>query len=206
MKIVLIGGGGHCRACIDVVRSAGLEVAGIVDPAPVTTLFGYSRLGDDAFLSTERAQEFQYLITVGAAKLSAVRAGLFAKLCNLNLRPAIVVAATAIISHDAGIGAGTIIMHRAVVNGGAVVGANCILNTGSITEHDARVGDHVHISTGAIVNGGVKVGAGAMIGSGAVVVQNVTIGADVMVGAGAVVNRDILSAGTWAGVPARKLT
>ena len=31
-KIILIGGGGHCKSCIDVIEQAGtFQIAGIVD-------------------------------------------------------------------------------------------------------------------------------------------------------------------------------
>jgi len=204
MKLALVGGGGHCRSCIDVARSAGLPLGGIVDPAPEAQMLGLPRLGDDAWLETPEARAFQYLVTVGQIDASVVRRRLFDRLREKKLDCATMIAASAIVSTEAALGAGTIVMHRAVVNAGAVVGVNCIVNTGAIIEHDARIGDHCHVSTGATVNGGATVGEGCMIGSGAIVLQGITIAAGVVVGAGAVITKNIGEAGTWIGVPARK--
>ena len=203
MKLALVGGGGHCRSCIDVVRSAGLPVGGIVDPAAETQILGLPRLGDDAWLDTPDARAFRYLVTVGQIDAPVVRRRLFDRLREKKLECATVIAASAIVSKEAALGAGTIVMHRVVVNAGAMIGENCIVNTGAIVEHDAQIGDHCHVSTGAIVNGGASIGEGCMIGSGAIVLQGIAIAAGAVVGAGAVVTRDIGTAGTWTGIPAR---
>ena len=204
MKLAVLGGGGHCRSCIDVIRSAGLQIAGIVDPKPVSEIFGLPRLGSDDWLDSEEARGFSYLVTVGQIGVTPLRRNLFAALQARNLESATVFASSAIVSAQAGVGKGSIVMHRAVVNAGGAVGVNCIVNTGAIIEHDARIGDHCHISTGAIVNGDAEVGAGCMIGSGAVVLQGVKIAANVAVGAGAVVTRNVDAPGTWVGIPARR--
>ncbi|HEY8948808.1 MAG TPA: NeuD/PglB/VioB family sugar acetyltransferase [Rhizomicrobium sp.] len=206
MKLALIGGGGHCRSCIDVARSAGLPLGGIVDPADRAKILDLPRLGDDAWLDMPEARAFQYLVTVGQIDASAVRRRLFDYVRERKLDCATVIAASAIVSTEAALGAGTIVMHRAFINAGATVGANCIVNTGAIVEHDVWIGDHCHVSTGAIVNGGATIGEGCMIGSGAIVLQGVTVAAGAVVGAGAVVAKNIEKAGTWIGVPARKTT
>ena len=51
--IILIGGGGHAAACVDVLRLAGkFPIAGIIDPVlkTGTECFGYPVLGGDADL------------------------------------------------------------------------------------------------------------------------------------------------------------
>ena len=53
-KIVLVGGGGHCRSCVDVIeQQAEFEIVGVVDsmlPRDVEVM-GYPVLGDDDMLS-----------------------------------------------------------------------------------------------------------------------------------------------------------
>lgn len=204
VRIVLIGGGGHCRSCIDAIHSAGKEIAGVVDPDPAASPAGLPRLGDDSWLDSPDALNFCFLITVGQIGISPVRRDLFESLRSKKCRMATVSSRSAVVSDEATLEPGTIVLHGAIVNTGAAVGSNCIVNTGAIVEHDARIGDHCHISTGAIINGGAEIGPGCMIGSGASILQGVKIAADVMVGAGAVVIRDISDAGTWIGVPARR--
>lgn len=205
MNLVLLGGGGHCTSCIEVIRTAGMVAAGVLVPEPAPQSCGVPRLGDDSWLDTPDARAVRFLVTVGQVAVSPVRERLFAALRARGLALATVLAPSALVSTDAQVGAGSIVMLRAVVNAGAAVGENCIINTGAIVEHDAQIGDHCHLSTGAIVNGGCVIGAGSMIGSGAIVLQGVRIAAGTLVGAGAVVTANITEPGTWVGVPARKV-
>lgn len=205
MNLVLVGGGGHCTSCIEVIRTAGIVASGVLAPEPVARLCGLPRLGDDTWIDTTDARAVRFLITVGQVSVSSTRARLFDGLRTRRLALATVVAESASVSAAARVGDGSIVMLRAVVNAGATVGENSIINTGAIIEHDALIGDHCHISTGAIVNGGAAIGAGCMIGSGAIVLQGVQIAAGTLVGAGAVVTANITEPGTWVGAPARKV-
>jgi sugar O-acyltransferase (sialic acid O-acetyltransferase NeuD family) len=204
MKLVLLGGGGHCGSCADVIRSAGMHIVGVLDPEAGSAPPGTSWLGDDSWLDSPQGQGLDFLVTVGQIGVSPVRRKLFEMLRSGGHRLATIFSAHAVVSGSAQIGAGTVIMHRAVVNNDARVGENCIVNTGAIVDHGCVVGAHCHISTGAILNGEVRVGSGTMIGSGAVVLQGVSIGSDVTIGAGAVVTHDIDSPGLWVGMPARR--
>ncbi len=173
-EIILIGGGGHCRSCIDVIEAEGrFRIAGIVDmPEMVgSRLFGYPFIATDADLPELSRQYRNFLVTLGQVGVSETRAGLFTLLEELGAAFPTVISPRAYCSPRAEAGAGTIIMHGAVVNAGAIIGRNCILNTNAHVEHDAVIGDHCHIATGAIINGGVTVGRGSFIGSGAVTKQ-----------------------------------
>ena len=97
-------------------------------------------------------------------------------------------------------------MPNAVVNAGAKIGCHCIVNTGGIVEHDSVLENFVHVSVGAKLCGTVHVGESTWIGAGAVVRNNLSIGSHCMIGAGAVVVNDIVDAGTYVGVPARRLS
>ncbi|MBE9610649.1 NeuD/PglB/VioB family sugar acetyltransferase [Chitinilyticum piscinae] len=202
--LVLVGGGGHGRSCLDVARSAGIEVAGFVDRDPSVSMAGVPWLGGDDWLAT-RPAGYTFLVTVGQVASAVVRVRLFNTLQSHGLPLASLQAPTAMVSPSALLGAGCAVLHRALVHCHAQIGDNVIVNSGSIIEHDARVGAHCHVSTGAIVNGCAVIGQRCMIGSGAVVLQGVSIADDVVVGAGAVVTCDITEAGTWVGVPARKV-
>ena len=72
-------------------------------------------------------------------------------------------------------------------------------------DHDCKVGDYVHISVGSHLCGTVSVGSGTWIGAGATVSNNISICPDCMIGAGAVIVKNIDSAGTYMGVPARRI-
>ena len=192
-SVLLVGGGGHCRAVIDVLEAAGLGIAGIVHgpDADFVPILGYPPLGRDSDLSALRRTYPLALVTVGQIKSVAPRKKLFALLRQLDFGLPCVVSPHAYVSRHASVGAGSVVMHMAVINAGASVGANCIINSKCLVEHDCTIADHCHISVGAIVCGGVSVGAGTFVGAGAIIRQNVRIGENVIVGCGVTVQADV---------------
>ena len=206
--IVLIGGGGHCASCIDVLESTGRwKIAGIVDPefGKGSSILGYGIIGTDDDMPAFSALYGSALVTVGQIESAEIRDRLLQRARNAGFMLPVIVASTATVSRHARIGEGTIVMHHSFVNARAAIGSGCIINTGAIIEHDAEIYDLCHVSTGAVVNGGCLIGRGAFIGSRAVLRNNITICPEAVIGAGAVVVNDIWEAGTYAGNPARKL-
>lgn len=185
--LILIGGGGHCRSCIDVIEMDGrFTIRGIVDEKDCLdhTLTTYPLLGreEDLFKLAKSCQNF--LITIGQIKSPEPRIRLFEHLKQLGMTLPVVVSPLAHVSRQVELGEGTIIMHHALVNAGASVGRNCIINTKALIEHDAVIEDHCHISTAAVVNGAAKVQRYSFIGSNAVLREYVVVGEESIVGAG----------------------
>ena len=202
-KLLLIGGGGHCRSCVDVIEQlADWQIAGIVEAEADLQVdcLGYSVIGTDADLPKLLLDTPHCFITVGQVKAATVRQRLFQQLKTLNAQLPTLISPFAYVSPTAQLGEGTIVMHQALVNVQAQIGDNCIINSQALIEHDVHIGDHCHISTGAKVNGEVKIGQGCMIGSGAVIKQCVQIADGVVIGAGSLVLRDIEQAGVYTGV------
>jgi len=206
-KIILVGGGGHCRACIDVIESANAEIAGIIDKdRSAEKIFKYSIIGSDDDIGTFSNKNYSFLVTIGQLKNPALRIEVFEKIKKSGGQFATVISSTALLSKYSRIGEGTIVMHEVIINASSQIGTNCIINTRALIEHDCMIGDHTHISTAAVVNGGCKIGNRTFIGSNSTIVQGVQIGDDVVVGAGSVVLRDLLEKGTFAGIPAKKIS
>lgn len=174
-KLILIGGGGHCAACIDVIEQEDkYQIAGIVDrDASNKTVLGYSNLGNDDDLRKLRSNYDYALITVGHIKNSLARVWIFEYINSLGFILPIIISTRAYVSKHAVIGAGTIIMHDVLINSRATIGSNCIINTKALIEHDANVENNCHISTGAIVNGGAVIRQGTFVGSNAVTKESV---------------------------------
>ncbi|MCK4623386.1 MAG: acetyltransferase [Desulfuromonadales bacterium] len=193
-KIVLVGGGGHCASCIDVIEQEGkFQIAGIIDMPDKhgTTLLGYPIIGNDEDLP-KLVETYQYfLITLGQIKSPQRRIALFEKLLQLGAQLPTIASPRAYISRHASVGAGTIAMHNSLINAGAKVGVNCIINSCALIEHDAKIGDHCHISTGAIINGGTLVAEGTFVGSGAVAKDNIRIGSRSLIGGGVSVMEEV---------------
>jgi len=186
-ELILIGGGGHCKSCIDVIeRENKYRIAGIVDTHEKKKqhVLGYEIIASDDELAELSKQYSNFLITLGQIKNPSKRIALFRQLAKESVCFPIVVSPHAYISLHAQIGEGTVVMHGAVVNAGAVIGKNCIINTSAVVEHDAVIGDHCHISTSCVVNGGAKIGNCSFIGSNAVIREYIEIGENSVIGAG----------------------
>ena len=179
-ELILIGAGGHSRACIDVIEHEGrFKIAGFVGVAAEVggVHMGYEVLATDEELKA-LSQNFEYaLIAVGQIKTSRQRMELYRNALDCDFKLPTIVSPFSHVSPHATVGAGTIVMHGAVVNAGATVGSGCILNTNSVVEHDVVLGDFTHISTGAVVNGDTIVGEGVFVGSGSIVKEGLTLGA-----------------------------
>ena len=185
--ILLIGGGGHCRSCIDVIEAERkYKIAGIVNQPGGNTdsVLGYEVLGDDVDLPELFKKYTIALITVGQIKSADLRVKLYLQTQKMGFELPTVISPRAYVSKNARLGAGTIVMHDSLVNAGAKIGNNCILNTKSLVEHDAIVEDHCHISTSSIVNGGTHVREKTFLGSNSTTKEYITIGKNSVVGVG----------------------
>ena len=194
--LLLIGGGGHCRSCIDVIEAEGkYRIRGIVQPISdqANRIFGYPVIGSDEDLPFLLQETPKALVAVGQIRSPAIRIRLYEQLKKLGGKLPSIVSPSAYCSKYAELNEGTIVMHGAIVNAGANIGSNCIINSQALIEHDVIVADHCHVSTGARLNGGVTIGKGSFIGSGAILGEGIVIGENVIISAGQVILRNVPS-------------
>lgn len=192
--IILIGAGGHARACIEVIESGGqYKIAGLVekDERIDEKKIGYPIIGVDEDLETLRQKYTYALVTVGQIKSPKTRIKIYKTLKKLEYQLPVVISSSAYLSKYTEIYEGTIIMHGALLNAGVEIGANCIINNMALVEHDVKIGNHCHIATGAILNGEIQVGEGTFIGSGVITKQSIKIGENCVVGAGCVIKKNL---------------
>jgi sugar O-acyltransferase (sialic acid O-acetyltransferase NeuD family) len=204
-KIILVGGGGHCRSVIDVIETENrYEIIGILDRVELVgqKVLSYPIIASDNDIETVLKNCQNFFITVGHIKTAAVREKLFNSIKEKGGHFPIIISPKAHVSKHACLSEGTVVMHHAVVNTLAVTGKNCIINTGAVLEHDVQVGDHCHISTGAYINGECKIGSGSFVGSNATTVQTIHIGDWNVIAAGAVLTKNTEDFSLYAGNPA----
>ncbi len=167
-KIVLIGGGSHCKSVIDVIEQEGkFEIVGILDKPENegAKVLNYSVIGSDKDLES-LAKEYQYaLVTIGQIYSPSLRIKLFELAIKAGFKLPSIISPNAYVSKHSMIGDGTVVMHNAVVNANSSIGDNCIINSKSLVEHDCLISKHCHISTSATINGGVIIEEGCFIGS-----------------------------------------
>lgn len=193
-ELILIGGGGHCKSCIDVIEAENkFTIFGIIDRKSMIMdeVLLYPVIGYDEELPGYVEGHFSFLITLGHIRSNEKRVHLYTTLKKMNALMPVIISPLAHVSKHSLIGNGTIIMHHALVNAGSEIGENCIINSKALIEHDCTIGDHCHIAPGAILNGNVKVGSGSFIGSGSVVVQGVEIAPNSFVKANSLIKENI---------------
>ncbi len=186
-QLFLVGGGGHCISCIDVIEQTGkFEIGGIFDLSNKvgSRILGYPVLGTDEEIKIAIEPDRFFLITLGQIKSPDLRMRKFALLKELGAQIATVISPRAYVSSHAQIAEGCIIMHDALVNANVRIGENCIINTKALIEHDSQISAHCHISTGAIMNGGCELGEGSFVGSNAVLRETFHAPARTILGAG----------------------
>ncbi len=177
-KIILVGGGGHCKSVIDVIEQENkYKILGIVD---IKENLGKKVLDYEVIACDDDLEELfktckNAIICVGHIKSNTLRIKLFENLKNIGFFLPIIISPLAYVSKYARIAEGTIIMHHAFINADVSVGKNCIINTKALIEHDVEIKDNCHISTGSILNGGVLVKENTFFGSNATSKQGIEI-------------------------------
>ncbi len=192
-ELVLVGGGGHCKSCIDVIETADeFRIKGIVDVSEKVggNILNYDIFATDNDLPQLIKDGFLFFITLGQVKSPALRTLLFRRIKSLGGSFPTIVSPLAYVSKHARVDEGSIVMHRAIVNAAARIGKNCIVNTKALVEHDAVVEDFCHIATAALVNGGVRVSQQTFIGSNTTTREYTTIGRNSVIGGGSLIMND----------------
>jgi len=201
-RLILIGAGGHGKVTADVAGETGYSDVVFVDQNFLerTSNGAWNIIGSVDELASIMKRRDKVFVSVGDNLARA-------KITNeLDLPLITLIHPRAIVSKQAIIGEGSLIVAGAVINTDAEIGKGVILNTSCTVDHDCQIGDFVHVSPGANIAGGCSIGAGSWIGIGACVRQGIIIGANVMVGAGAVVVKNISDNTTVMGAPAKAVS
>ncbi|MDR2085158.1 MAG: acetyltransferase [Bacteroidales bacterium] len=197
-KIILVGGGGHCKSVIDVIENTDYSILGVLDmPDKIgSDVLGYPIIGSDEDISIYFDKAL-FLVTLGQINNPEPRKMLHCKITEAGGKFATIISPTAYVSKHAEIGEGTVVLHKAVVNAGVLIGKGCIINTCANIDHDSVVGDYSHISTGVMVNGNCRIGKEVFIGSQSTVANNISIVDNTVVSAGVFIAKNIVSSGTY---------
>jgi UDP-perosamine 4-acetyltransferase len=207
-SIVVIGGGGHAKVLISILRKLNhSSILGYTDREDRGQVLGVPFLGTDQELGGIAARHpgLAAALGLGQVGLGKARCELWTKVQRHFVLFPSVVSPDAIINEDTSIQQGAVIMDGAVINSGSRLGVGAIVNTNCTVEHDVILADWVHVAPGATLSGGVAVGQFSMIGAGATVLEGREIAANCLVGAGAVVTTDLKEPGVYVGCPARRI-
>ncbi|SDC04177.1 sugar O-acyltransferase, sialic acid O-acetyltransferase NeuD family [Paenibacillus sp. UNCCL117] len=202
-QLLIIGAGGHGRVIADIALKMNTwkTIAFLDNDKLIQSSMGLEVVGksDDMLAFID---DWDIFVGIGN---NALRERIQSKLEVAGAHITTLIHPRAVIGEQVELGVGTAVMAGVVINCCTKVGKGCIINTGATIDHDSLIENYVHVSPGVHMAGTVNIGAGAWLGIGSIVSNNVNITSNCIIGAGAVVVRDIVDAGTYMGVPARRV-
>ena len=139
-KIILIGGGGHCKVVISILKRIDtFEIAGIVDNKDKVGNFvsDIKIIGSDDDLKDIYKSGIHYaIITLGSIKDNKKRYILYNMAKEIGYKFPVIISPEAIVDKSVRIDEGTVIMPGSIINVDSSIGMgkNCIMNTGAIIE------------------------------------------------------------------------
>ena len=203
--IIILGASGHAKVIIDALHCRNKEkkdYQNIFLLDDNESLIGQTILGHRVMGKISDCEKYaadRFVIGIGNNRIRKM----IAEQYQLNYIS--VFHPSAVISEDADIAEGTVVMAGAVINPGVRIGKHCIINTAATVDHDCWLEDYVHLSPGAHLSGAVHIGEETWLGTGSNVKNNMTIADHVMTGVGSVVVKDLKEAGTYVGAPANRI-
>lgn len=200
-RLLILGFGGHARSVADIALACGYEELLFLD--------ANAKEGEN-FLDYPVVPRIDDLLyaewsVFPAAGDNSVRQKQYRRICSLGRMPATLISPQASIGRGAIISPGCLVGHHAHVGPMSRIGEGCIINTGAIVEHESTVGDFSHVSVNATIAGRTRLGSLSMLGAGATIIDGLSVCDRVTIGAGAMVHRSIHVAGTYVGVPAKRV-
>lgn len=187
----LYGASGHAKVIIDIIRSQGRNVDGIVDDNPdLDELWGIPIKHNAEGMSP-------FIISIGNCRIRKFIAEKLRCEFTTAIHPSSIISCSAII------GEGSVIMQGAIIQAEVKIGKHCIINTKVSIDHECKIEDFVHIAPGCTISGNVHIGECTWIGVGSTIIQGIKIGKNCFIGAGSVIVDDIPDNSKAYGVPCK---
>lgn len=206
-KIILIGAGPHAEVVIDIIEEEGkFEIVGIIDSIrDIGAQFNNYKIIGRQEKIIEICHDLKTtsgIVCIGDnwSRMKVVNY-IYSKISSFNFVTTI--HPKAIISKNAQIGIGNVIMPGVIINTKAVVGDFCIINTNSSLEHYCSMANFSSLSAGVTTGGFVNIGMYTALTLGVTVFDRVTIGCNTVVGSGSLVTTDLPDNVLAYGVPAK---
>lgn len=174
-KVIIIGGGGHCKIVIDTLEEINkinnrYEILGVLDDnVNCKKVLDYPVLGNVSLLKNYE-ENICFHIAIGN---NDVRKKIYEE--NKNREFLTIAHASSTISKYAIIESGSFLGAKTFVNTGARIGLGSIINTGSIVEHETQIENFSHISYGVLIGSNCKIKEKAFIDMGEIVKRNTNI-------------------------------
>jgi sugar O-acyltransferase (sialic acid O-acetyltransferase NeuD family) len=189
MKLALFGYGGHAR---EVAAQMNLDVTFFVDDKYANEV--------SKPISTFDPEIYKMMVAVADSK---EREKIVKKLPKNTSYFTFVHPTALLMSEDIEIGIGSFIGAYSILTTNITIGNHAILNRGNQIGHDSKIGDFFSAMPGAIVSGNVVIGTNVYMGNNSSIREKITVGSNAIIGANAAVVKNIITGGTYVGVPAK---
>ena len=174
--VLLVGAGGFGVAVADAMLAFGTrKVAGFVDDrgSELGLILGLPVLGRVSDLEVLR-QRYRFLVV--AIGDNTCRRDVFLRARALGFELVTVTHPSAVISRNAKLSPGSMIMAGAVIGAMASIGDGAIVNACAVVDHHAKVGDFAHLGVGACMAGGSMLADHARLTEGAILCAGQILG------------------------------
>jgi sugar O-acyltransferase (sialic acid O-acetyltransferase NeuD family) len=193
--ILIWGGGGHTKVCIEILRLAQrFEIYGIID---ATIPIGKSLLGVPV-VGRESAMEELYrrglkraVVGIGAVANHQMRKEYFERLKGIGFDLPNLIDPRAAVDPSVVMGEGNQVFANATISADVRIGNGCIINAGTVVSHDCELENNVHLAPGALLAGNVRIGSDTLIGMGATIFLGIRVGRGVRINNNVSVNNDV---------------
>jgi sugar O-acyltransferase (sialic acid O-acetyltransferase NeuD family) len=189
MKLALFGYGGHAR---EVAAQIGKDVTFFVNDEYVSE-------------NTQPISSFnpsEYLMMVAVSDTND-RKKIIESLPKETQFFTFVHPTALIMDSNVEVGEGSFIGAYSILTTNIKLGKHSILNRGNQIGHDSIIGDYFSAMPGAIVSGNVILGEKVYMGNNSSIREKIQICSNVTIGANAAVVKNIITGGTYVGVPAK---
>jgi len=142
---------------------------------------------------------FEFFISLGYARLNAVRKAKFLAAKNKGYKLASFISPHATVLNEGRIGENCFIFEDNTIQPFVTIGSNVTLWSGNHIGHHSVIHDHTFIASHVVISGGVEIGEQCFIGVNATLRDHIKIGDRCVVGAGALLLADAAPEGLYIG-------
>jgi len=211
MRLVLLGGGGHCLDIIGLVSDIDnslnkgrqkVSIVGILSDVEVDSQrFSNSRVQHIGRISDLNSIDAtHYIIAVGSAQ---DRLTIFKKI-QTDLQAATLIHPSVAAGFGCSFGEGTAILGGTRISPECTIGNHVYVSHGVLIGHETKIGDFCSVFPGATIAGNVSLGLAATAGSSCTVIEKTLVNDYAFIAAGSVVIREVPSGAKVMGVPAKE--
>jgi len=203
-KIVVIGGGGHAKVIISILKKLNqYDIVGYTDLENKGEILGIEYLGNDDRLNSLFSDGvINAVIGLGQIKSAELRRKIVGICKNIGFNFPPIISPDSIINEEVSIGNGTVVMDGVTINSGSSIGECSIVNTNASIDHDCSIGDFTHIAPGVTLSGEIVIRDEVLVGTGANIIQQIQITNNTIISAGSTVKSNIFKSGIYSGNPA----